>query len=112
MLKYAKRHSRTPPSVAQLADAAHLNPHQFSRAFHEETGQSSANAVENLRVEAARVMMEQGRHPIDTVANETCFADRERMRRAFLRAYGQPPQTMHRNARVERLVVAAGAEVA
>ena len=90
-------------AAEQLADAAHLSPRQFSRAFHAETGQSPAKAVENLRVEAARVMMEQGRHPIDTVANETGFADRERMRRAFLRAYGQPPQTMRRNARVERL---------
>ena len=99
-LEYAKRNLRTPLSVEQLANAAHLSPRQFSRAFHAETGQSPAKAVENMRVEAARVMMEQGRHPIDVVANETGFADRERMRRAFLRAYGQPPQTMRRNARV------------
>ncbi len=107
-LEYAKRNLHTPLSVEQLADAAHLSPRQFSRAFHAETGQSPAKAVENLRVEAARVMMEQGRHPIEIVANETGFADRERMRRAFLRAYGQPPQTMRRNARVERPAVAAG----
>jgi transcriptional regulator GlxA family with amidase domain len=98
-LEYAKQNLHTPLSVDQLADAAHLSPRQFSRAFHAETGQSPAKAVENLRVEAARVMMEQGRHPMDVVANETGFADRERMRRAFLRAYGQPPQTMRRNAR-------------
>ena len=99
-LEHAKRNLRTPLSVEQLADAAHLSPRQFSRAFHAETGQSPAKAVENMRVEAARVMMEQGRHPIDLVADETGFADRERMRRAFLRAYGQPPQTMRRNARI------------
>lgn len=98
-LEFAKRNLRTPLSVEQLADAAHLSPRQFSRAFHAETGQSPAKAVESMRVEAARVMMEQGRHPIDVVADETGFADRERMRRAFLRAYGQPPQTMRRNAR-------------
>lgn len=106
-LQYAKRNLHTPLSVEQLADAAHLSPRQFSRAFHAETGQSPAKAVENLRVEAARVMMEQGGHSIDVVANETGFADRERMRRAFLRAYGQPPQTMRRNARVERPARAA-----
>jgi transcriptional regulator GlxA family with amidase domain len=98
-LEYAKQNLRTPLTVERLADVAHLSPRQFSRAFQVETGQSPAKAVENLRVEAARVMMEQGRHPIDVVANETGFADRERMRRAFLRAYGQPPQTMRRNAR-------------
>jgi transcriptional regulator GlxA family with amidase domain len=98
-LAYAKKNLHTPLSVEQLAEAAHLSPRQFSRAFHAETGQSPAKAVENLRVEAARLMMEQGRHPIDVVARETGFADRDRMRRAFLRAFGQPPQVMRRNAR-------------
>jgi transcriptional regulator GlxA family with amidase domain len=97
-LAYAKGNLRTPLSVEQLADAAHLSPRQFSRAFRSETGQSPAKAVENLRVEAARLMMEEGRHSIDVVAQETGFADRERMRRAFLRAFGQPPQAIRRNA--------------
>ena len=98
-LSFAKRNLHTPLSVPDLADAARLSPRQFSRAFHAETGQSPAKAVENLRVEAARVMMEEGHHPIDVVAQHTGFADRDRMRRAFLRAYGQPPQVMRRNAR-------------
>ncbi|MBC9032200.1 GlxA family transcriptional regulator [Sphingomonas sp. JC676] len=97
-LAYAKAHLKAPLSVKELAEAAHLSPRQFSRAFHAETGQSPAKAVEHLRVEAARLMMEQGRHPIDVVARETGFADRERMRRAFLRAFGQPPQAVRRNA--------------
>jgi transcriptional regulator GlxA family with amidase domain len=104
-LTYAKRNLRTPLSVEQLAEAAHLSPRQFSRAFHAETGQSPAKAIEHLRVEAARLMMEQTRHSIDVVAAETGFADRERMRRAFLRAFGQPPQAIRRSARRE--VVAA-----
>jgi len=85
----------------QLADAAHLSPRQFSRAFRTETGQSPAKAVENLRLEAARLLMEQSRHPVEVVAVETGFADPERMRRAFIRAFGQPPQAIRRNAREE-----------
>ena len=100
-LDYAKRNLRSELSVEQLAEAAHLSPRQFSRAFRAETGQSPAKAVEHLRVEAARMMMEQTRHPIDVVATETGFADRERMRRAFLRAFGQPPQAIRRTAREE-----------
>jgi transcriptional regulator GlxA family with amidase domain len=98
-LAYAKANLQMPLSVEQLAEAAHLSPRQFSRIFHAETGQSPAKAVERLRVEAARLMMEQGRYSIDLVARETGFADRERMRRAFLRSFGQPPQTIRRNAR-------------
>jgi transcriptional regulator GlxA family with amidase domain len=75
-----------------------------SSAFHTETGQSPAKAVENLRLEAVRLMMEQSRHLVELVATETGFADPERMRRAFIRAFGQPPQVIRRNARVEATV--------
>lgn len=97
---YAKSHLRNELSVEELANAARLSPRQFSRAFRAETGQSPAKAIENLRVEAARIMMEQGRHSMDVIADETGFADRERMRRAFLRAFGQPPQAIRRTSRV------------
>jgi transcriptional regulator GlxA family with amidase domain len=100
VLTFARGHLRTELSVEQLADVANLSPRQFSRAFRAETGQSPAKAIENLRVEAARLLMEEGQLPIDVVARETGFADRERMRRAFLRAFGQPPQAIRRAARL------------
>jgi len=100
-LDYARQNLHEELSVEQLAQAAHLSPRQFSRAFREETGQTPAKAVEHLRVEAARLMMESGRHPIDVVARDTGFGDRERMRRAFLRAFGQPPQAIRRMNRAE-----------
>jgi transcriptional regulator GlxA family with amidase domain len=102
-LDYAKRNLQTPLSVEQLAEAVHLSPRQFSRAFRAETGQSPAKAIEQLRVEAAKLMLEQSRHRVDVVAAETGFADPERMRRAFLRTVGQPPQAIRRNARMEAL---------
>lgn len=102
-LAYARENLHKPLTVPELADAAHLSPRQFSRAFHAETGQSPAKAVENLRVEAARNLMEQSRHPIDVVARQTGFSDRDHMRRAFLRAFGQPPQVLRRNARLESI---------
>jgi transcriptional regulator GlxA family with amidase domain len=43
--------------------------------------------------------MEQGRHSMDVIADETGFADRERMRYAFLRTLGQAPQVVRRSAR-------------
>src|ERR1700759_4358080 len=99
-LAYARDNLHKPLTVPDLAEAAHLSPRQFSRAFHAETGQSPAKAIENLRVEGARNLMEQSRHPIDEVARQTGFSDRDQMRRAFLRAYGQPPQVLRRNARL------------
>lgn len=98
-LAYARENLRDVLTVPRLAAAAALSPRQFSRAFHAETGQSPAKAIETLRVEAARLMMEQGRHPLDVVARETGFSDRDQLRRAFLRAFGLPPQAIRRKAR-------------
>ena len=98
-LNYAKQNLKSALSVEELASAANLSPRQFSRVFHAETGQSPAKAIENLRVESARLMMETGRHSIDVVATDTGFGDRERMRRAFIRAFGQPPQVIQRASR-------------
>jgi len=92
-----------PLSVEQLAQVANLSPRQFSRAFRAETGQSPAKAIENLRLEAARQMLERGRLTLDQIALETGFTDRRRMRETFLRAFGQPPQVIRRNARAEVL---------
>jgi transcriptional regulator GlxA family with amidase domain len=101
-LAYAKTHLRSALSVEDLAEAANLSPRQFSRAFRKETGRSPAKAVETLRVEAARALIEQGRLSVDVVARETGFSDRDRMRRAFLRTFGQPPQVIQRASRLAR----------
>jgi transcriptional regulator GlxA family with amidase domain len=96
-LAFARNNLRQPLTVEQLAEAARLSPRQFTRVFRAETGQSPARAVENLRLEAARYMLEQGRRPVEEIAQETGFGDRERMRRSFLRNFGQTPQAI-RNA--------------
>ncbi|MGN6123749.1 MAG: GlxA family transcriptional regulator [Sphingomonas oligoaromativorans] len=98
VLTYARRNLTNRLSVEELAEVAHLSPRQFSRAFQSETGQSPAKAIEHLRLEAARALMEDSHHPVDVVAQQTGFADRSRMRRAFVRAYGQPPQVLRRAA--------------
>jgi hypothetical protein len=49
----------------------------------------------------AEFHQEQTRHPMDVVARETGFANRRRMREAFLRGFGQPLQVIRRHARVE-----------
>jgi len=103
-LSYAEKNLGSSLSVDKLAEVASLSPRQFSRAFQAETGQTPAKAVEKLRLEAARLMIEQSHHPIDVVARETGFVDRRRMREAFLRNFGQPPQVIRRNARAETAV--------
>ncbi|SEL30304.1 transcriptional regulator, AraC family with amidase-like domain [Variovorax sp. YR750] len=103
-LVHARANLRETLSVEELAEVAHLSPRQFSRAFKAETGQTPAHAVENLRVEAARALIDEGSLALAVVARETGFGDPERMRRAFLRTLGQPPQSVRRVARREAAV--------
>jgi transcriptional regulator GlxA family with amidase domain len=96
-LAYARQNLRQPLTLGKLAEAACLSPRQFTRVFRAETGQSPAKAIENLRLEAARFMLEQGRLSVEEIARASGFGDRERMRRSFLRSFGQTPQSI-RNA--------------
>jgi transcriptional regulator GlxA family with amidase domain len=98
VLTHIRQNLRSALSIDELAIAASLSPRQFSRAFLEETGQSPAKAVEQLRLEAARFMMEEGRLSVNEVAQQAGFRDRERMRRAFLRTFGVSAEAMRRKS--------------
>lgn len=101
-LTYARRNLGADVTVEQLAGAANLSPRHFSRLFFTETGQTPAKAIERLRIEAARLLLQDGTHPIEVVARQTGFHDRERMRRAFIRTFGAPPQAICRDGRFLR----------
>jgi transcriptional regulator GlxA family with amidase domain len=100
LMDWIRERLAEPLGVERLADQAAMSPRHFARAFTAETGVTPAKAVERLRLEAARVRVEAGHDPIDRVAEASGFRDPERMRRAFLRAFGQPPQALRRAARV------------
>jgi transcriptional regulator GlxA family with amidase domain len=101
-LNFARSNLGSSLSVDQLAEAVNLSPRQFSRVFTLETGTSPGKAIEGLRLEAARLMLEQGRHPLEVIARETGFRDRRRMREAFVRGFGLPPQAVRRAAQQPR----------
>ena len=98
VLTYIREHLTETLSIETLADVACLSPRQFGRAFLAETGKTPAKAVERLRAEVARARIERGAEPIEMVARNVGFGDPERMRRAFLRVFGHPPQGIRRMA--------------
>lgn len=99
LMDWMREHLDQPLTVDQLAEHTAMSPRNFARAFVAETGVTPAKAVERLRLDAARTAVETSREPLDQIAIQTGFGDPERMRRAFLRAFGQPPQTLRRAAR-------------
>jgi transcriptional regulator GlxA family with amidase domain len=99
LLGWARERLDEALTVEDLAAYANMSPRNFARAFTAETGVTPAKAVERLRLEAARERVEHSADPIEGVARDVGFGDPERMRRAFVRAFGQPPQALRRLAR-------------
>jgi transcriptional regulator GlxA family with amidase domain len=99
LLTWARERLGENLPVDRLAERAAMSPRHFARAFTAETGMTPAKAIERLRLEASRERVEAGLEPIELVAAGTGFGDPERMRRAFIRAFGQPPQALRRAAR-------------
>jgi len=85
--------------MKRLAESVHVGARQFSRLFVRETGETPAKAVERLRTEAAHTQVTGTADSIETIARRVGFSSAERMRRAFVRLYGQPPQAVRRVAR-------------
>jgi transcriptional regulator GlxA family with amidase domain len=99
LLTWAREHLGEPLTVEDLAEQAGMSSRHFARAFIAETGTTPSKAIERLRIEVARQRVQSSTEAIERVAQLTGFRDPERMRRAFIRAFGQPPQSLRRAAR-------------
>jgi transcriptional regulator GlxA family with amidase domain len=99
LLAWAREHLDAPLTVEDLAEQVGISSRHFARAFIAETGTTPSKAIERLRIEVARQRVQSSSEAIERVAQSTGFRDPERMRRAFIRAFGQPPQSLRRAAR-------------
>ena len=98
-LGYARDHIAEDLPVERLAEAAGMSLRQFSRTFRAQTGTTPARVVERLRADLARGRLETTAEPIEGIAEAVGFGGAENMRRAFIRIYGRPPQSIRRAIR-------------
>lgn len=78
-------------SVERLAQVYGRSTRTFLRHYKAATGMTPAKAVEGVRVEAARALLEQGSNHISVVARRCGFDHIETMRRSFVRCLGVSP---------------------
>jgi transcriptional regulator GlxA family with amidase domain len=88
--RWVVAHPKERHGVAELAERAGMSPRHFARLFHDEIGVTPHAWVEEMKVEAARRLLEQGEPP-KIVAADCGFADVETFRRAFQRQLGVSP---------------------
>lgn len=77
--------------VEALAEQMTMSARNFSRLYSRQMGLTPAKAVEAIRTEAARDLLEATDLGMKQVAAECGFNDEERMRRAFMRLLGVSP---------------------
>lgn len=78
-------------TVEKLAERVFMSPRNFARVYKNRTGRSPAKAVEAIRVEAARRMLDEPIHSVSQIARLCGFGDEQRMRTAFLRNLSVTP---------------------
>lgn len=78
-------------TVDRLAERSHLSPRSFARSFRAETGTTPAAHVEELRVEAARRLLETTDLGVAAIATRVGLKHAETLHRAFVRRVGTTP---------------------
>ena len=72
-------------TLAAMARRAGVSARHVTRLFNEEPGTTPAHYVEQVRLEAAQVMLENGDESTATIARRTGFGSPESMRRSFVK---------------------------
>lgn len=85
LLDYVRSNLSANLCVEELAKRVAMSARHFSREFARETGVPPAKAVQRIRVEAARVLLENRGASIKDTAVRCGFGNAEHLRRSLLR---------------------------
>jgi len=85
-------HLETRLSVEDLADRMSMSVRNFERVFTREVGTTPSQYVLQMRVEAARRLLERTEDGLKRVASAAGFGSVDVMRRAFVRLLGITPR--------------------
>jgi transcriptional regulator GlxA family with amidase domain len=80
-----------PIKVEQLAERSGMAPRSFHRHFLARTQLTPAKAIERLRLDQARSLIETTNLRLSTIAARVGFGSEERLRRSFQRSLGVAP---------------------
>ena len=77
-----------------------LTTRTFFRRFKLATGQTPIDYLQALRIEVAKACLEQGREPVETIADDVGYQDISFFRRLFKRRVGLTPAAYRRKFRL------------
>ncbi len=86
-----------PPSLDELAAAAHISPRHFARRFAADFNCTPHEYITARRLDAARAVLLRPGVPVARVAEELGFASSSAFSRWFSRAAGQTPRAFQKD---------------
>jgi two-component system, response regulator YesN len=90
-IQYLEERHHEPISVQIVADSVGVSPTYLSTIFKKEIDTSFTQYLLNLRLAAARDLLESTDLPVRTVAEQTGFGSKQTIIRAFKKEYGCTP---------------------
>jgi transcriptional regulator GlxA family with amidase domain len=91
LIEWVLANLHKPLTVEQLADRSGMAPRSFHRHFTARTRLTPAKAIERLRLDQARALIETTDLSLLTIAARVGFGSEERLRRSFHRTLGVAP---------------------
>jgi transcriptional regulator GlxA family with amidase domain len=91
LVTWIQEHPGAELDVTTLSKRAHMSARTFARRFRSECGATPAAFVSNIRVEAARRLLEDASAPLKEIARRCGFNDEQSLRRNFRRVTGIHP---------------------
>lgn len=90
-VSYIQSHFRDEMSVEQLASAALMSRHHFSRLFKEETGLSIGNYLRHLRIRKSQIMLAHTKMSVKEIGGLVGYNDYNYFIRVFHKETGITP---------------------
>ncbi|MFY9178901.1 MAG: helix-turn-helix domain-containing protein [Venatoribacter sp.] len=93
------------PSLQELAAMVSLSPRQFNRRFYQMLGQTPGNYLTQLKIEAAKELLQQSNLSITDVALAVGYQDLGYFSRVFRRLNSQSPSEFRRKVRCKLFLI-------
>jgi transcriptional regulator GlxA family with amidase domain len=91
LVEWIRNHLDRPLTIEDLAQRSKMSARNFQRVFTRQCGMPPAKFIERLRVERARLIIEDTGLSMAEIARKSGFDSEQRMRRAFNRVLGVNP---------------------
>ena len=96
VLKYINEHYRSVVTLDDLSDKVGISKFYLCRRFHEVTGATVMEYLNNVRLTKVHNMLLNTKNSIDDIAFETGFSSAVNLSRAFKKLYGVSPSEFRR----------------